>query len=291
MGKKPVLGKGINALIPEYTDTGSEGDSGRQIIYLNVDEIEPNPYQARTEFDQKPIDELTHSIKEKGVIQPIAVNRVGQGYQLIAGERRWRATMMAGYDTIPAIVHEIDSPQELMELSLIENVQREDLSPVEEAEGYRSLLTNCYLTQEEVARKVGKDRSTIANLMRLLSLPVEIQGHLKKGILQVGHARALLGLEDEEERLELGRRCVAEKMTVRQVENAVKTHRGSSGKSPAPQEQARDPHLVACEERLQHRYGTAVHIRRNPKKGRVEIEYYDNEDLERILDLLLSDGE
>ena len=290
MGKKPVLGKGINALIPEYADSGSEGDPGRQIVYLNVEEIDPNPYQARTEFDQKHIDELTHSIKEKGVIQPIAVNRVGQGYQLITGERRWRATKMAGYDTIPAIVHEIDSAQELMELSLIENVQREDLSPVEEAEGYRSLLTNCYLTQEEVARKVGKDRSTIANLMRLLSLPEEIQGHLKKGNLQMGHARALLGLGEEEERLELGRRCVAEKMTVRQVENAVKTHRGGD-KSPAAREQARDPHLVACEERLQHRFGTAVHIRRNSKKSRIEIEYYDSEDLERILELLLSDGE
>lgn len=291
MAKKPVLGKGISALIPDYTDSDSGGNPGGQIVYLNVEEIEPNPYQARTEFDPKHIDELTHSIKEKGVIQPIAVNRVGQNYQLITGERRWRATKMAGYDTIPAIIHQIDSAQELMELSLIENVQREDLSPVEEAEGYRSLLTNCYLTQEEVARKVGKDRSTIANLMRLLSLPEEIQGHIKKGNLQVGHARALLGLEEEEERLELGRRCVAEKMTVRQVENAVKAHRAGRDHSPSSKEQARDPHLVACEERLQHRFGTAVHIRSNPKKGRIELEYYDHEDLERILELLLSDGE
>ena len=292
MGKKPVLGKGINALIPEYPETSSADDDIPQIVHLSVDEIEPNPHQARTEFAEEHIEELKRSIEEKGVIQPITVNRVGQTYQLITGERRWRATRKAGYDTIPAIIYEIDSQQELMELSLIENIQREDLSPIEEAEGYRTLLTTCFLTQEEVAQRVGKDRSTIANLMRLLNLPLEIQDHLKKGNLQMGHARALIPLEDEEDKLELASRCIAENMTVREIEKAVGARRAGRDKlRQTPATERTDPLIIAFEEKLQHRYGTAVNIRRNPKKGRIEIEFYDDGDLERILELLLNEGE
>jgi ParB family chromosome partitioning protein len=292
MGKKPVLGKGINALIPEHPETSSAAEDGRQIVHLNVDEIEPNPYQARTDFDEEHLEELKRSIQEKGVIQPITVNRVGQTYHLITGERRWRAAQKAGYDTIPAIIYQIDSQQELMELSLIENIQREDLSPIEEAEGYRALLTTCYLTQEEVAQRVGKDRSTITNLMRLLNLPLEIQQYLKKGTLQMGHARALIPLEDEEEKLELASRCIAENMTVREIEKAVSARRAGRDKPrQKPSTERTDPIIVAFEEKLQHRYGTAVNIRRNPKKGRIEIEFYDDGDLERILELLLNEGE
>ncbi len=292
MGKKTVLGKGINALIPEYPETSSADEEGRQIVLLNVEEIEPNPYQARSDFDEEHIEELKRSIEEKGVIQPITVNRVGQTYQLITGERRWRATKKAGYETIPAIIYEIDSSQELMELSLIENIQREDLNPIEEAEGYRTLLTNCFLTQEEVAQRVGKDRSTIANLTRLLNLPLEIQVHIKKNNLQMGHARALLGLEDDEDRLELCRRCIEEKMTVRDIEKAVNAHRtGRDRKQRSTSGERTDPLVVSFEEKLQHRYGTAVNIRRNAKKGRIEIEFYDDGDLERILELLLNEGE
>ncbi len=292
MGKKSVLGKGINALIHEYPESGSTDESGRQIVHLNVEEIEPNPHQARTDFDEEHIDELKRSIEEKGVIQPITVNRVGQTYHLITGERRWRAAKKAGHETIPAIIYEIDSQQELMELSLIENIQREDLSPIEEAEGYRALRNNCYLTHEEVAQRVGKDRSTITNLMRLLKLPLEVQEHLKKGNLQMGHARALLGLEDDEDRLELGRRCIEEKMTVREIEKAVNARRtGRDKPRSSPTEDRTDPLIVSFEEKLQHRYGTAVNIRRNSQKGRIEIEFYDNGDLERILELLLSEGE
>jgi ParB family chromosome partitioning protein len=245
MGKKPVLGKGINALIPEHPDSGGPDDNTRQIIYINVDEIEPNPFQARTEFDPEHIDELMRSIQEKGVIQPITVNRVGQSYHLIAGERRWRATRQAGFETIPAIVHEIESQQDLMELSLIENIQRENLTPIEEAEGYRALMDRCFLTQEQVAQKVGKNRSTVANLLRLLNLPLEIQDFLRQGRLQMGHARALLGLDDDDDRLELARRAAEEKLSAREVERAVNARRcGRDKKKKSKPEQRVDDPLV-----------------------------------------------
>lgn len=275
MGKKPVLGKGINALIPEHPDSGGPDDNTRQIVYINVDEIEPNPFQARTEFDPEHIDELMRSIQEKGVIQPITVNRVGQSYHLIAGERRWRATRQAGFETIPAIVHEIESQQDLMELSLIENIQRENLTPIEEAEGYRALMDRCFLTQEQVAQKVGKNRSTVANLLRLLNLPLEIQDFLRQGRLQMGHARALLGLDDDDDRLELARRAAEEKLTAREVERAVNARRSGRDKKKKQKAEQRDddPLVREQEERLQHRFGTAIHIRRSGNRGRIEIEF------------------
>ncbi len=293
MGKKPVLGKGINALIPEHPDSGGPDDSTRQIVYINVDEIEPNPFQARTEFNPEHIDELMRSIQEKGVIQPITVNRVGQSYHLIAGERRWRATRQAGFETIPAIVHEIESQQDLMELSLIENIQRENLTPVEEAEGYRALMDRCFLTQEQVAQKVGKNRSTVANLLRLLNLPLEIQDFLRQGRLQMGHARALLGLDDDDDRLELARRAAEEKLTAREVERAVNARRSGRDKKKKSKAESRDvdPLIREQEERLQHRFGTAIHIRRSGDRGRIEIEFYDDGDLDRILELLHDEGE
>jgi ParB family chromosome partitioning protein len=293
MGKKPVLGKGINALIPEHPDSGGPDDNTRQIIYINVDEIEPNPFQARTEFDPEHIDELMRSIQEKGVIQPITVNRVGQSYHLIAGERRWRATRQAGFETIPAIVHEIESQQDLMELSLIENIQRENLTPIEEAEGYRALMDRCFLTQEQVAQKVGKNRSTVANLLRLLNLPLEIQDFLRQGRLQMGHARALLGLDDDDDRLELARRAAEEKLSAREVERAVNARRSGRDKKKKskPEQRDDDPLVREQEERLQHRFGTAIHIRRNGQRGRIEIEFYDEGDLDRILELLHDEGE
>ena len=289
MVKKQALGKGISALIPDYPEPSGQDDESTRIVYLNVDEIEPNPHQPRTIFDEERIEELMMSIREKGVIQPIAVNRTGNSYHIIAGERRWRATMRAGYKTIPAIVHEIDSIQELMEISLIENTQREDLNPIEEAEGYRALITACLLKPEEVAKKVGKDRSTVANLIRLLNLPAEIQEYLKDGQLQIGHARALLGLDSESEQLELGNRCVREGMTVRKIEEAVKTCPSSHDKIkqlPEP-EKSRDPHIADFEEKLRHHYGTGINIRTGAKQGRIEIEYYGRDDLERLLEILL----
>ena len=295
MGKKPVLGKGIHALIAEFGDSGDAGET-REVVYLPVDEIEPNPHQPRSDFDEQKLRQLTDSIRDKGVIQPVAVNRVGQSYHLIAGERRWRAARMAGFDTIPSLVHEIDSVQELIELALVENIQRDDLNPVEEAEGYRSLVDECLLTQEQIAEKVGRDRSTIANSLRLLKLPAEIQTHLRRGQLQMGHARALITL-DHDDCLRLGRRAIEEKMTVRDLEKAVRERpasgggnardrRKTSGGSSPPRT---DPVLESWKEKLRHRFGTAVEIHRAARKGHIEIEFYDDDDLERILELLLTE--
>jgi ParB family transcriptional regulator, chromosome partitioning protein len=291
MAKNQVLGRGLNALIRDYPEN-AEGDTREQIVHLNVNEIEVNPYQARTEFADDHIEELMNSIKEKGIINPIVVNRVGQGFQIIAGERRWRATKRANIDTIPCIIKEIESSEEVMELSLIENVQREDLNPIEEAEGYHALMDRCFLTQDQVAQRVGKQRSTIANICRLLGLPQDIQDLLRGGQLSMGHARALLGLDDTDAQIELGQRAIAEKMNVRELERAVnvrKSGRNSRKKAPAPER--RDPQLDLFEERLQHRFGTSVRIQNNVDKGRIEIAYYDKADLERVLELLLDEEE
>ena len=289
MAKKQVLGKGIHALIPEYGETSGEGDI--QVLLLPIDDIEPNPHQPRLDFDEESLRGLMRSIQEKGVIQPVSVNRSGEGYHLIAGERRWRAARMAGMETIPAIVHEIDSTGELMELSLIENIQREDLNPIEEAQGYRELMDTCLLTQEDIARKVGRDRSTIANTVRLLKLPEELQNFLRSGQLQMGHARALVPL-DRDDALELGHRAVSQGMTVRDLERAARKADSGRRRGREPTvngDQPTDPLLSAYEERLRHFFATSVGIRRSSKKGRIEIEFYDDGDLERILELLLRD--
>ncbi len=291
MAKKQVLGKGIHALIAEYGEEANDAD-GRQVVNLPVAEIDPNPHQPRMDFDEDALEQLTSSIREKGVIQPISVNRVGPStYHIIAGERRWRASKKAGFETVPAIVHEIESEEELIELSLIENIQREDLNPIEEAEGYRALRDTCMLTQEEIAQKVGRERSTVANMLRLLNLPEEIQLSLRDGTIQMGHARALSAL-DEQASLALGRKAAAEGLSVRELEKAVRSH----GKKRDPRKskdnvtrKSGDESMIAgWEEKLRHRFGTAVEINRKAStKGRVEIEFYSDDDLERILDLLL----
>ena len=294
MARKSVLGKGINALISEYPEP-SHGDQ-QQIVHVNVDDIEPSAHQPRSDFDQAQIEALSRSIEAKGVIQPITVNRVGHTYQLITGERRWRAARLAGHETIPAVVYEIDSQQELIEMTLIENIQREDLNPIEEAEGYRTLIDICFLTQESVAQRVGKDRSTVTNLMRLLQLPAEIQDHIRDGELQMGHARALLGLDDDEERLALAARCIQGGMSVREIEKVVKarlagTSRGRrKGRAKTKKSTPGSPMLASFEEQLQFRFGTAVNIRQSQSKGRIEIEFYGDGDLERILELLLNEA-
>ena len=294
MAKRSVLGRGINALIPNQPGDVTETTDGKQIIYLDVDDIKPNPFQARTEFNPQLIEELALSIQEKGVIQPISVNLVGKDYILIAGERRWRATRKAGIDTIPAIVHEVESDQDLMELSLIENIQRENLSPIEEAEGYRALIDVCFLTQEQVAQKVGKNRSTITNLLRLLNLSDEIQEYLRRGELQMGHARALLGLENEKDRIELAKRAVKENLSARQIEDTVGSKRKKQEKTNTGITSSNEKEILllrAQEEKLRLCFGTGVRIRGNGKKGRIEIDFYDSDDLDRILEILDDHGE
>ena len=246
----------------------------------------PTRTSPGAEFDPDGVQELADSIREKGVIQPVVARRYGSRYQLIAGERRLRAAKKAGLATVPAILLEVGSDQEMMEISLIENVQREDLNPIEEARAYRALMETCFLTQEEVAQKVGKNRSTVTNTLRLLHLSEEVRNALKDNQISMGHARALLGLADDRLQVNLCRKIIADGLSVRQVENLVKAGRTGRRKPPGAGPAAKDPQTLSLEEDLQRRFGTGVNINRRGKKGRIEIEFYTDDDLERILDLL-----
>ena len=298
MGKqRKALGKGLGALIPGADLDASDAvgpadaslDQGRRVLDLAVADIEPNPHQPRTAFDPDKVDELAQSIREKGIIQPLSVRRFGAGYQLIAGERRLRAAQLADLETVPALVLDVVTDQEMMEVSLIENIQREDLNAIEEARAYRALMEECQLTQEEVAEKVGKDRSTVANTLRLLNLSPEVREALQSNQISMGHARALLGLEDEPLQAALCKEILVRGLSVRKVEELVRVAREGKPQEPEARPRFRDPEVLAVEEDLQRHFGTAVNISRRGKKGKIEIEFYSNDDLERLLELLRPD--
>ncbi len=297
MAKRNALGKGLGALIPGADETPANqitseiapslmGQSHRQIIEISIDDIEPNPHQPRTEFDPKAVSELAQSIREKGIIQPVSVRRFGSGYQLIAGERRFRAARQAELTVVPAIVMDVGTDQEMMELSLIENIQRENLNPIEEARAYRMLIDECFLTQEEVAEHVGKDRSTVANTLRLLALASEVLDALQAGQISAGHARTLLGLDNADQQIALCQQIIAQGLSVRRTEALVKALKeGTTEKKFTP---PKDPNLLFLEEDLQRYFGTAVNINRRGSRGKIEIEFYSNDDLDRVLELLRS---
>ncbi len=296
MAKRNALGKGLGALIPGAdetsadTTTSEDAPTGQQVMDIPIDDIEPNPHQPRTDFDPKAVSELAQSIREKGILQPISVRRFGSGYQLIAGERRFRAARQAELDAVPALVIDVGTDQEMMELSLIENIQREDLNPVEEAKAYRMLIDDCFITQEEVAERVGKDRSTVANMLRLLALAPEVLDALQTGQISAGHARALLGLDNPDHQIALCQQIIAQGLSVRRVEALVKALKeGTSQSTPKPAP-TKDPNLLSLEEDLQRHFGTSVNINRRGNKGKIEIEFYSNDDLERVLDLLRGEG-
>lgn len=282
MAARKVLGRGLEALIPDLPDD----QEGRQsVLQVPIDRISANPYQPRQSFDQARLDELARSILEKGVIQPVTVRRKDgqEEYELIAGERRLRAAKQTGYQTIPAIVMAVSSPEEMMELSLIENIQRDDLNPIHEARAYLRLQEECHLTQEEVATRVGKNRTTVANTLRLLKLPADVQKCLLADEITMGHARALLGLENRTEQAELCKQVVRKGLSVRKVEELVKK-RYEEKRESTP---ARKPHdLAAAESIMQRILGTKVNINRRQHKGKIEIEFYSTDDLNRILELL-----
>ena len=297
MAKRNALGKGLGALIPGADETSANqipsetppsptGQSHRQIIEIPIDDIEPNPHQPRTEFDPEAVGELAQSIREKGIIQPISVRRFGSGYQLIAGERRFRAARQAELEVVPAIVMDVGTDQEMMELSLIENIQRENLNPIEEAKAYRMLIDECFLTQEEVAEHVGKNRSTIANTLRLLALAPEVLDALQAEQISAGHARALLGLDNADQQIALCQRIIAQELSVRRTEALVKTLKEDT--TPKKSTPPKDPNLLFLEEDLQRYFGTSVNINRRGSKGKIEIEFYSDDDLERVLELLRS---
>jgi ParB family chromosome partitioning protein len=247
--------------------------------------VHPNPYQPRHHFDTERLQELASSLKAQGLLQPIVVRRQLNGFELIAGERRWRAAQMAGLETIPALVRHA-SDEEVLGLALLENLQREDLNPLDEARAYQRLQTEFQLRQEDVAQYVGKDRSSIANALRLLKLPQVLQEDLEAGRLTMGHARALLALESEEAQLRLRDQILAAGLSVRETEAQVRTQRRA-----APDGRSKPAHFVVIEAALQRHFGTHVTIRPGRKQGKIEITYTGEDDLHRLLALLQLRGE
>lgn len=283
------LGKGLGALIPEMNTEDDElGRSPERLREVDVSEVKPNPFQPRETFDPIALDELKQSIAAKGIIQPITVREAGSGYELIAGERRLRAVNDLGIERIPAYVLEVTTDQEMIELSLIENIQRENLNPIDEANGYQTLISKCNLTQDEVAKRVGKDRSTVTNFLRLLKLPQRIQKSLVNEEISQGHARALLALEDSSEQLTVWQETVKKSFSVRQVESLIRRKKEPSAvqKTAAPEKVS--PFIYEFENKLRTAFSTQVRIRVAPKGqgGRIEIEYYSDDDIERILDIV-----
>lgn len=279
--KRPALGRGLSALIPDAPAAGPVGDRGLEV---DTGLLRPNPFQPRVHIDETGIDELARSIRAHGVIQPIIARRTADGgYEIVAGERRWRASQRAGLLKVPVVVRDIPD-ERLLAAALIENVQREDLNPIEEAQAYRRLSEELGLTQEQIADAVGKDRSSIANYVRLLRLPTEVRDNLAAGSLSMGHARAILGLPDEGAQLRVAREVVAKSLSVRETEALVTT----AGQPAAPKrvEPPKDVHTRAAEDRLRFSLGTRVRIVRKGRGGRVEIDFTNENELQRIFEYL-----
>ncbi|EAG9348628.1 ParB/RepB/Spo0J family partition protein [Listeria monocytogenes] len=272
------LGKGINALF-NNVDTNEE-----TVQNIAIKEIKPNPYQPRKIFDAKAINELRDSIKIHGVLQPIILRNTDKGYEIVVGERRYRAAKEAKLKEIPAVVRDL-TEEEMMELSVIENLQREDLSPLEEAESYQFLMKKLGLTQAKLAERVGKSRPYIANFVRLLTLPEEVQVMLRDGSLSAGHGRVLLGLKLKKNIIPTAKKAVAQGLTVRQLEDVINNlNENVSRETIKP---ARVPIFIReSESQLRDKFGTAVSIKRRDKKGKIEIEFLSDDDLDRILEIL-----
>lgn len=278
--ERKALGKGISALIPERESE----ERGEKIIYVQLDKIKPSPFQAREDFDSRHMEELTQSIKEKGLIQPILVRRKGEYYEIIAGERRFRAANLLNLKEIPVIIKEIED-RDSLELSLIENIQRQDLNSIEEAYAYQYLIDKYNVTQERISEALGKARASIANILRLLKLPQEIQEEIKKGRISFAHGRALLEIEDSSQQRVLAQEIISNHLSVRELENLIKRRRTKITR--VHQRSAlQEPYLTVLEEELQRILATKVRIDKRKKRGHILIEFYSREDLERIVDKL-----
>lgn len=272
---KKALGKGLDALIPGIEKAEKEN----LFVEIEIERILPGITQPRTGIDEGSLKELAQSIKEKGIIQPIVVSRVGDGsFRIIAGERRWRAAKIAGLQKIPAIIKDV-SPAEAVEIALIENIQREDLDPVETAMAFHRLLKEFHLTQEELSQRVGKDRATIANYIRILKLPEEIQNCLKEGSLTIGHAKAILSIDDAEKQKEVSQIVIKKSLSVRQTEELVKR----LAKSQTKKHKEKIPEIVELEDRLTSELGSKVRISHRGKKGKLEIFYNSLDELDGII--------
>ncbi len=279
--EKNAIGRGLSALIPERIEEG-RGDAGTS--YADVERIKPNPFQPRENFDKKKLDELVQSVREKGVLQPVIVREKDGGFELVAGERRLRAAKELGLKKIPVIVKEV-SDADALELSLIENIQREELNPIEEAKAFQRLTSDEFgFSQDEVARTVGKDRTTISNTIRLLGLPKRVQELVAGDELSMGHARALLSLAGEHTITKLANRIVKTGISVRETEGIVSRKKSAALQIDAPKE--REHKVMFFEEELQRVLGTKVKIQHGKKRGKIVIDYYSLEDLERLYNLV-----
>ncbi len=280
MTKKPALGKGIGALLSSATQEG-----GRKYFLCPIEELRPHAKQPRKTFDDARLEELAASIREKGIIQPLVIRRQGEHYQIIAGERRWRAAQKAGLREVPVVIQDV-SEDWALEMALIENIQREDLNPLEEADAYRNLIDTFQLTQEVVAKRVGKDRSTVANSLRLLRLPDKVRDDLGQGRLSMGHARALLALEEEDDILEARDQVLTRKLSVRDTEALVKKIKKFGSQPRTKGKKAADPEITHLADRLKQALGTQVKIQPKGKGGKIEITFFSPQELERLLEVL-----
>jgi len=292
--KRKALGKGLSSLIPASitrapVEASSPVPSRPSELRIEVSKIRPNPRQPRQSFDEAGLDELARSLRTQGVLQPVVVRPLPDGrFELVAGERRWRAAQRAGIHKIPAVVRDVPD-ENLLELALIENLQREELNAIEEAEAYRILIDDLQLTQNEVAERVGKQRTTVANALRLLNLPDVVKDLVRSRQISMGHARALLALEDPIAIEVLAKRIVADGLSVRDVESRAKRPAGT-GPRPGRPTQPVDPNVAAAESALQRVLGTKVRIGGNGKVGRVEIHYHSAEELDRVYQLIVEAG-
>jgi len=279
--KGKALGRGLEAL---FTDININENNNKELITLDINEISPNPNQPRKLFDSEMIDELAESIKAHGIIQPIIVKAVNSGYEIIAGERRWRAARKAGLKEVPCIIKDIDEQSHML-FAIIENLQREDLNPIEEAKAFDSMLKEYNMTQEDIAKSVGKSRPYIANTLRLLKLSEEIQLLILENKITSGHARALINIEDKQKQKALVLEIIEKGLNVRQTEKAVEENKTKGSKKNKSEKRRTDPQIINIQEDLKRIFGTKVTINHRNRKGTVEIEYYSQEELERLIEM------
>lgn len=291
-----ALGKGLSALLPSKTtvattpDVSPSPDVPAGAVEIPIDSIDPNPAQPRTRFQQDRLEELAQSIRANGIIQPLIVRQTGERFELVAGERRWRAAKIAGLNRVPVVTHEF-APDRLLELALIENIQREDLNPIETAQAFDRLVREAGLSHEEIGRRTGKDRSSVANSIRLLKLPIEVQRLVAEGRLAMGQARAILALPDADAQIALAEKAAAHSLNTRQVEAMVRSQteprRSQSELKPAP---VQDPNVRAATDELERVLGTRVRIvPAGEKRGRIEIEYFSPDELQRIYAVIVGE--
>jgi len=284
LNKKFGLGKGLGALIPEENleEKSLNKENGVNLVSINL--IKANMNQPRKSFDEEKIIQLSESIKEHGIIQPIILKKEGETYNIVAGERRWRAAKIAGIKEIPSIVMDL-SDKEILEISLIENIQRQDLNPLEEAVAYKKLINEFNLTQEQLSNRIGKSRTSITNCLRLLNLDKRVQEYLIDGVITEGHGRAILSIEDKELQYKLAQTIIDEGLSVREAEKLIKNISTKKKKSE-PEEKRINPYYIDIKDKLENLFGTKVLLMDKKNKGKIEIEYYSPEDLQRILDIL-----